>query len=217
MSRFLFPKWSNLALPTIIVVGAGAPLYAAVLVTYGFSPKTTDVGYEPQQPVPFSHKMHAGDLGIDCRYCHNTVEFSRHAAVPPTQTCMNCHVQIHKDSANIAPLKASYETGMPMEWTRVHDLPDYSYFDHSAHVNRGVSCVSCHGRVDRMETVSQQKPLSMGWCLECHRDPEPNLRPVERVTQLWWDGLKEQTPEEREALRELYNINPPERCSTCHR
>ncbi len=217
MSRFLFPRWSNLALPTIIVVGAGAPLYAATIVTYGFSPWTTDVGYQPTQPVPFSHKLHAGEMGFDCRYCHNTVERSAHAAIPPTQTCMNCHTQIHKDSPKIAPLKASFESGMPMQWRRIHDLPDYAYFNHSAHVNRGVGCVECHGRIDRMEVVSQQKPLSMGWCLECHRHPDENLRPLAEVTHLEFSAQKSQTPEQRAELKSLFKINPSENCSTCHR
>ena len=137
--RFTFPSWANLALPAIVIVGATAPLYFALVVAYGFSPQATDVGYMPEQPIPFSHRLHAGELGMDCRYCHNTVESTQHAAIPPTETCMNCHAQIHPESEGLQPLFESYETGMPIEWVRVHDLPQYSYFDHSAHVNRGVS------------------------------------------------------------------------------
>lgn len=217
MSRYIFPKWSNLLLPTIILVALTAPLYVVLMVAYGFSPKTTDVGYMPTQPVPFSHALHAGALGMDCRYCHNTVERSAHASVPPTQTCMNCHTQIHAASPKLAPVRESYESGLPVPWIRVHDLPDYSYFNHAAHVNRGVGCVSCHGRIDQMEIVAQSAPLSMGWCLECHRNPEPNLRPVSQITNLAWDQQVELTRDERLSLRELFNIHPSQNCSTCHR
>ena len=217
--HYIFPKWSNLLLPMMIIGGAIAPLYVVLVVAYGFSPRTTDVGFQPQQPVPFSHKLHAGDMGFDCRYCHNTVEFSNHAAIPPTQTCMNCHTQIHKDSPQIEPLLDSYITGMPMQWLRVHDLPDYVYFSHAAHVNRGVSCVSCHGRIDRMEIVTQQEMLSMGWCLECHRAPEQYLRDPDLVTQLNWgiDRSLEQMIEDGSLWREQNNLNPSQDCSTCHR
>ena len=125
MSRFVFPRWSNLLLPTIIVVGAVAPLYVVLVVAYGFSPKTTTAGYQPTQPLPFSHALHAGQLGMDCRYCHNSVERAAHAAIPATQTCMNCHTQVQKDSPKVYPLKQSYENGTPVEWIRVHYLPDY--------------------------------------------------------------------------------------------
>jgi len=217
--HYVFPKWSNLLLPTALGVGAVAPLYVVLVVAYGFSPRTTDVGYEPPQPVPYSHELHAGQLGIDCRYCHNTVEYAAKAAIPPTQTCMNCHTQIHKDSAKIQPLWQSYETGLPVEWVRVHDLPDYAYFNHAAHVQRGVSCVSCHGRVDRMEVVFQQERLSMGWCLECHRNPEPNLRDPGLVTDLGWtfEGNAAERLDHGAFWRELNRLNPSQDCSACHR
>ena len=215
--HYTFPRWSNLLLPGALVVGPVVPLYVVLVVAYGFSPKTTDVGYQPQQPVPFSHALHAGELGMDCRYCHNTVERAAHAAIPPTQTCMNCHTQILKESENIAPLLASYESGNPVLWNRVHDLPDYAYFSHSAHVTRGVSCVECHGRIDKMEVVYQHEPLSMGWCLDCHRNPTPNLRPVSEITNLAWNQELELTREERLKLKDTFNINPSENCSTCHR
>ena len=179
MSRFLFPRWSNALLPFVLVVGAVAPLYAVMFVAYGFSPKTLEAGYMPHQPVPYSHATHAGKLGMDCRYCHNTVERTGFAAVPATQTCMNCHTQIHRDSPKLEKVKQSYETGMPIEWVKVHKLADYAYFNHSAHINRGVGCVECHGRVDQMEEVYRVAPLSMGWCLECHRQPVDRLRPVD--------------------------------------
>lgn len=213
---FVFPKWTWVLRPGIAAAAVGGLIYSAVVVTFGFSPKATDVGYAPEQPVPYSHALHVGQLGIDCRYCHNTVEIAAHAAIPPTQTCMNCHSMIRKNSEKLTPVFTSYATGMPVEWIRVHDLPDYAYFNHSAHVRRGVGCVSCHGRVDTMEVVYQAEPLSMGWCLNCHRNPENHLRPVEFVTELDW------VPEEDQLvlgarLRETNNINPPVDCSTCHR
>jgi len=217
MSRFLFPRWSNLLLPTIILAALTIPLYAVFFVAYGFSPKTLEVGYQPKQPVPFSHALHAGELGMDCRYCHTSVEKAAHASVPPTQTCMNCHTQIRPQSPKLADVRESYETGLPVEWTRIHKLPDFAYFDHSAHVNRGIGCVSCHGRVDNMEVVYQKSPLSMGWCLECHRNPEINLRPTSEITNLAFDSATDQTAADREALKKKYHISPSEDCSTCHR
>ncbi len=217
MSRFLFPRWSNLLLPTIILAALTIPLYAVFFVAYGFSPKTLEVGYQPKQPVPFSHALHAGELGMDCRYCHTSVEKAAHASVPPTQTCMNCHTQIRPQSPKLADVRESYETGLPVEWTRIHKLPDFAYFDHSAHVNRGIGCVSCHGRIDNMEVVYQKSPLSMGWCLECHRNPEINLRPTSEITNLAFDSATDQTAADREALKKKYHISPSEDCSTCHR
>ncbi len=232
--HYVFPRWSNLLLPAALVVGAVAPVYAVFVVTYGFSPLTTDVGYRPVQPVPFSHELHAGQLGMDCRYCHNTVEYAAHAAIPPTRTCMNCHTQIHKDSPLLEPLRESYNTGVPVEWIRVHDLPGYVYVNHAAHVNRGVSCVSCHGRIDRMPVVQQHERLSMGWCLDCHRHPHAHLRDPALVTKLGWTftttpqgkdesdavfqtrlQLDEQAYHEQWA--EFNRINPSQDCSTCHR
>ncbi|MHC4809804.1 MAG: cytochrome c3 family protein [Planctomycetota bacterium] len=217
--HFVFPRWSNLLLPAALIVGLTAPLYVVLMVAYGFSPKTTDVGYQPTQPVPFSHEIHSGQLGIDCRYCHTSVEDASHSVIPPTQTCMNCHSQVHLESAKLAPVRESWATGEPVEWVRIHDLPDYAYFNHAAHVNRGVSCISCHGRVDRMEEVYQHEPLSMGWCLECHRNPEPHLRDPALVTDLSWsfDGTPEEERLYQSWWKELNQINPGEDCSTCHR
>jgi hypothetical protein len=213
---FVFPRWTWILRPGIAAAAVGGVLYATVVVTFGFSPRATDVGYAPEQPVPYSHALHVGQLGIDCRYCHNTVEQAAHAAIPPTQTCMNCHAVIRANSEKLIPVRESYATGMPVEWVRVHDLPDYVYFDHSAHVRRGVGCVSCHGRMDTMEVVSQVEPLSMGWCLDCHRNPERHLRPVEFVTRLDWVPEEDQLALGRR-LREERNINPRVDCNTCHR
>ena len=163
------------------------PAYVVVLLAYGASPRTTNVGYQPEQPVPYSHALHAGELGIDCRYCHNTVEVAAHAAVPPTQTCMNCHAKIRATSPKLLPVRESYATGMPVPWVRVHDLPDYVYFNHSAHVRRGVGCVECHGRVDKMEVVYPGRTAS-AWAgaSTATATRSAHLRPPEMVTKMDW-------------------------------
>lgn len=189
-------------------------LYATLVVTFGFSPYYRDVGHQPVQPVPFSHKLHAGDLGMDCRYCHQSVERQPFAAVPATETCMACHSTIRTTSDKLEVVRDSWENNKPIAWMKVHDIADYAYFNHNAHVSKGVGCVSCHGRVDQMEVVHQVKPLSMGWCLECHRAPEANLRPLDKITQMDWT---QKSPAEGEALRKLHNVNPQQACSTCHR
>ena len=212
----ILPPWAN----RIPLIGAVSGLVATVLavgfVWYFFSPWYTDVGYRPVQPVPYSHKLHAGDLGIDCRYCHASVEVSPVANVPPTAVCMNCHKTVKRDSPLLQPIRDSATTGHPMRWVRVHKLPDYAYFSHQVHVAAGVGCVSCHGRVDEMEEVMQMQPLSMSWCLDCHRDPGPNRRPVSEVTNMKWTP-----PRDRAALaaklQEERPVNPPVDCSGCHR
>ena len=227
MDRFQFPAWVNTFVPVIGIFVVSTTLYAIAVGSYGTSPTTTNVGYSPQQPVPFSHKLHVGQLKMDCRYCHTTADKAAHAAIPSTQTCVNCHSAanpdgsiansaIHTNSDKLLGVRESQASGEPIEWVRVHDLPDYVYFDHSVHVNRGVSCVSCHGRVDKMDEVYQAEPLSMSWCLDCHRNPEPHLRPQEFITQLDWEPAGD--PEELGTLiREELNIHPSTNCSTCHR
>ena len=182
---------------------------------YYASPKYTDVGYQPEQPIDYSHKFHVGTLGLDCRYCHSFVEESHEANIPSTSVCMNCHSNIRKESEDLSLLKESYEEETPIEWVKVHMLPDYAYFDHSVHVNAGVGCVSCHGRVDQMEVVSQTEPLSMSWCLDCHRNPDKHLRPVSEVTNMAWD-----LPSDENWIKEfknIHSISPPQDCSACHR
>ncbi len=221
MNTPIFPKWTNLLRPAVGIVAATLPIYLAVLINYGFSPRTTDVGYQPIQPVPYSHALHAGELGIDCRYCHNTVDVAADAAIPPTQTCWNCHHTqgIRADSVLLEPIRQSQASGMPVLWTRVHDLPDYAYFNHSSHVNAGVGCKSCHGRVDKMAVVYQHEPLSMAWCLDCHRNPAPHLRPESvPVTDMLWEAGQE-SPETQKQLMTDRKINTTilQDCSTCHR
>lgn len=218
MTPFVFPRWANKTRSLAGVLLGAAPLYLTGLIWYGASPKTTDVGYEPRQPVPYSHALHVGELGLDCRYCHNTVEQAAHAAIPATDTCMNCHARVWTKSDNLLAVRESQASGQPIEWVKVHDLPDYVYFNHSAHVTRGVGCVSCHGRVDQMEEVYQVQPLSMSWCLQCHRQPEANLRPPEEVTNMNWTPPGGADPiEYGKMLREQNNLHPPTDCSTCHR
>ncbi|HSR69633.1 MAG TPA: cytochrome c3 family protein [Acidobacteriota bacterium] len=204
---------------------AGAVATAVMAVAVGggmwyfFSPEYTDVGYAPVQPVPYSHELHAGQLDIDCRYCHASVEKSAAAVIPPTQTCMNCHQLVLRDSPNLAPIVESSTSKRRMRWVRIHDLPEYAYFDHSSHVNQGVGCASCHGRIDQMVVVRQVEPLSMAWCLDCHRNPGPHLRPLEEVTNMNWTPSPD--PAQRQAFIESAmaqrNINPPVDCSGCHR
>jgi hypothetical protein len=213
----VFPRYTNTlsrvtAVAAIVLVFAGLWLWSRVQR----SPYTTDVRIAKTQPVPFSHKHHAGDMGIDCRYCHTSVEKSAFAGIPPTETCMNCHRQIWSDSPMLEPVRESYRTGTPIEWVRVHDLPDFVYFNHSIHVDKGIGCVSCHGRVDRMPLTWSVEVLTMGWCLDCHRHPEPHLRPPNAVFDMNWQ------PETREALAgdslaAAQHVQTLQSCSYCHR
>lgn len=212
----IFPERSN-RVPLYLVAGvmAGGAVVAA-LVWYYFSPEYTDVGYRPEQPVAYSHRLHAGDLGLDCRYCHVGVESSPVASVPPTNVCMNCHQLVGRDLESLEPVRASAAEERPIRWVRVHDLPDYSYFDHSLHLQAGIGCSSCHGDVASMEVVTQVKPLSMAWCLECHRDPAPHVRPYDQITNTEWIP----PPDQRqigEQLIEERGIQAPEDCTACHR
>lgn len=219
----LFPRSAN-AFPTLTLLGAlGGGALVVLLGWYYLSPEFYEVGYQPEQPVPYSHALHVSQLGMDCRYCHNHVEQSAHANIPSTQTCMNCHGQIKTKSAKLLPVRESWATGEPVQWVKVHHLPDYARFSHAAHVNVGVGCETCHGRVDQMEVVYQAEPLSMGWCLECHREPENYLRPVELVTEMGYDAEAREDAEVRRA-RIVANENrieaeaiiPPQNCSACH-
>ena len=213
--QFIFPKWTN-KIPTAVALGGPVFLIGLVcFVWYFFSPKWTDVGYRPTQPVPFSHKVHAGNLGMDCRYCHSTIERSAFAAVPPTQTCMGCHSIVRKDSPKLTKVRQSWSSGKPIEWINIHQLPEYARFDHSMHLSSGVGCVSCHGRIDQMEVVEQKEPLSMGWCLDCHRNPTPNLRPKSEVTNMSYDPLKAGYNPLSDPHR-TRGVNPPLHCSACH-
>ncbi len=208
----IFPRSLNY-LPLIAALGVavgGAGVTGGIW--YYFSPKNTQTGYAPEQPIHYSHKLHAGDLGIDCRYCHANIERSQEAMIPPTQACMGCHAVVKKDSPKLAALRDSWSSGKPVEWVRVHRVADYVYFDHSVHLAAGVGCVTCHGRIDQMEVVRQDQPLNMAWCLECHRNPNPNLRPKDQITNMTWKP----SAEEATQLASV-KLHGPQYCSGCHR
>ena len=208
----IFPRSLNY-LPLVAAVGV-AVLGGGITtgIWYYFSPKNTQIGYAPEQPVPYSHKLHAGELGIDCRYCHANIERSQEAMIPPTQACMGCHAIVKKDSPKLAALRASWNGDRPVEWVRVHRVADYVYFDHSVHLAASVGCVTCHGRIDQMDVVRQDKPLNMAWCIECHRNPGPNLRPKDQITNMTWTPSADEAAQYAEAT-----LRGPEHCSGCHR
>ena len=180
------------------------------------SPYVTREGEVRAQPVPFSHKHHVAGLGIDCRYCHVSVEDSASAGIPPTKTCMSCHSQVWTEAELLASVRESYRTGESIPWTRVHDLPDFAYFDHSIHVKKGIGCTTCHGAVDQMPLMWAESTLNMEWCLECHRRPELFVRPKDRVFDVDWEAPPNQAELGRE-LVERYHIESMTNCSTCHR
>jgi hypothetical protein len=213
----VFPRYMNTVSRVTALSAVGLALLALWL--WGRiqrSPYTSDVRIAKTQPVPFSHEHHVSGIGIDCRYCHTSVEQASFAGIPPTATCMNCHRQIWSDAPILEPVRESFRTGKAIEWIRVHDLPDFAYFDHSIHVQRGVGCKSCHGVVDKMPLMWQAQPLTMGWCLDCHRDPSPHLRPKDQVFNMAWTPPLDQ-PERGKALIETGSIHPPQSCSGCHR
>jgi formate-dependent nitrite reductase cytochrome c552 subunit len=213
----IFPKWTNQlpwkVLVAVLLAGTGV----TVGVTYYFTPKYTRVGYQPVQPVPFSHAVHADQLGLDCRYCHNGVEKSWYSNVPSASTCMNCHNQVLKEDAKFLMLADSVTNNQPVAWAQVHKVPDYVYFNHSVHVNRGISCVKCHGEVNRMDEVRHEKPLSMAFCLECHRNPEQQIRHLEDVYNLSKEIDPETQLEMGARLVHDWKVMPSQNCSTCHR
>jgi len=212
----IFSKSSDLILKVagaLIGLGAVSGIAAFAYLSY---PTVIDTGYQPEQPVAYSHKLHAGELGMNCLYCHSTVNRGAFAAIPGTETCMGCHSQVRPSSPRLEKVRSSYQTGEPIHWVKIHDLPDYVFFNHQAHVTSGVSCVSCHGRVDQMVEVKQEKPLNMAWCLDCHRNPAPNIRPAELVTQLDWVPDRDPAEIGREIIAKK-KLDPPTNCSGCHR
>jgi len=216
----IFPKSAN-ALPLqivifLLVLGG----VAAAGITYYATPAYLRVGYQPVQPVPFDHSLHAGQLGMDCRYCHASVEKSATSSVPTAQTCMNCHTAIKPASPLLEVVRESYKTGDPVPWVKIHQTPDYVYFNHSVHVNRGVSCVECHGKVNEMIAVYHAMPHSMSWCLDCHRNPAARVRDPKDVFNLDSARLVDQGPEGTRKAQEFVDhakLMPPTSCSGCHR
>jgi formate-dependent nitrite reductase cytochrome c552 subunit len=219
----IFPKWTN-QLPVKIIVGAILAATTGVAgVWYYFTPKYTRVGYQPIQPVPFSHAVHAGQLGVDCRYCHNDVEQSWYSNIPAAETCMKCHNQVLPNDPRLAVVRESAATGEPIPWVQIHKTPDYVYFNHSVHVNRGVSCVECHGQIDQMDEVYHAKPFSMTFCLDCHRNPAAKLRPPDKITDLTWkwsddpEAAAKAQKENGSKFVTDWKVESMENCSACHR
>ena len=216
MAQIFHPSTNTLSRLSIF----GAVFVLAALLwlfaTIERSPYLTQADVVRQQPVPFSHKHHVNGLGIDCRYCHTTVEESAFAGIPSTKTCMTCHSQIWADSPMLEPVRASFRTDTSIPWTRVNDLPDFVYFDHSIHVNKGIGCVTCHGRVDHMPLTWRAYPLTMTWCLECHRAPERFVRPQAQVFRMDWEPPLHRMALGQQLVRERH-IHPGTSCSTCHR
>lgn len=211
----IFPRKANI-LPHLSLAGALAGgIFAIFFVWYYFSPEYTDVGYAPEQPVEYSHRLHVGELGLDCQYCHTNVKDASHSNVPATQTCMNCHSQIRTESLKLLPVRESWATGQSIEWIKVHKLPDYARFSHAVHTNNGVGCESCHGRIDQMEVVFQSEPLSMGWCLECHNSPEQYIRPNSEITTMGYEHPDDFVQQNLQRI-EAEDIQPPVNCSACH-
>jgi len=217
MSQVFHPAANSIARISIV---AGALLAATVAgLVFFVLPRSSYVTRQNEareQPVPFYHAHHVGSMGIDCRYCHTSVNKSAVAGVPPTKTCMNCHSQIWSHSPTLEPVRESWRTGQPIDWVKVHDLPDFVYFNHSVHVNNGVGCSTCHGRVDEMPFVRQEQSLLMEWCLECHRQPEKFLRPKSEVYNIAYEAPSDQLELGRRLVKE-YDIKPQVTCSTCHR
>jgi hypothetical protein len=219
MAQIFRPTTNTLARFSIV---AGGALVVVLLLAVGgivISPYMTGVGVARRQPVPFSHKHHVGDDGIDCRYCHAAVEESAFAGMPPTKTCMNCHTQIWADSPMLEPVRESWRTGRSLEWVRVHKLADFVYFNHSIHVNKGVGCSTCHGRVDQMPLIAKANSLYMEWCLECHRAPERFVRPREYVFSMEYQPPEDQLSLGRKLVKEyrMQSTADLTSCSTCHR
>lgn len=187
-----------------------------ILYVLSESQYMTQVNVVREQPVAFSHEHHVTGLGIDCRFCHTSVEDSSFAGIPPTETCMECHSIIWNDSPKLEPVRASFRTGEPLKWTRVHDVPDYVYFNHSIHVAKGVGCATCHGPVQKMPLMYRSHSLYMKWCLECHRNPEKFVRPREEVFNMNWTPPAD-NPHLGESLVEAYDIQKLTNCSVCHR
>jgi hypothetical protein len=232
MAQIFHRSANTLARASILGVVLLLSTVGAAVLKLQRSPYVTTQHIAPEQPIPFSHQHHAAGLGLDCRYCHTSVEDSSFAGIPPTKTCMNCHAQIWTNAPMLAPVRFSFSSGQSLQWTRVHDLPDFVYFNHSIHINKGVGCYSCHGQVDAMPLMYQENTLQMEWCLDCHHEPEKYLRPREQVFNMQYqqptnehavelDGKSYTSQFELgKALRQKYHLRTTQditSCSTCHR
>jgi hypothetical protein len=216
MSPLFRPRHNTLAQISLFLVAAGAAGVPLGLMLYARTPLARGMQDPVEQPVQFDHRHHTKDEGIDCRYCHNTVDRSPAAGIPQTQLCLNCHSQVWNKSPILEPIRQSFINNTPIKWNRVYQVPEFVYFNHSIHVNKGVGCISCHGKVGEMAAIEKATPLTMSWCLECHRRPEANLRPVDEITNPNWkpDG----DPEEVGRLLAVKNnVHTRTSCTTCHR
>jgi len=219
MSALFKPRWNFLARISVVLVAGGAAGTLLALWGYWRTPYGQQLQEEIAQPVMFDHRHHVVDDLVDCRYCHFNVERGASAGIPSTEMCLNCHSQIWNKSPKLEPVRRSYFTGKPIEWVRVHEVPDFVYFNHSIHVGKGVGCVTCHGRVDEMPAVTKVASLQMSWCLDCHRNPAPNLRPPDQIASMTWAPPAD--PVERGALSaelmKKYDVHSRVSCTTCHR
>jgi len=206
--------WLRLSMLAFFALMSGALVGAIGIARSAY---VTSTDQAPHQPVPFSHRHHAGELGIDCRYCHADVEKGPKAGLPPTATCMTCHSQIWTNAAMLAPIRNSLVNHTPIRWTRVAKLPDYVFFRHDVHIAKGVGCVSCHGRIDTMPLTYRAKAFTMEFCLDCHRDPIPHLRPADRITDITWQPAKGDTRSNEIAVHADIRVGELTHCYVCHR
>lgn len=216
MSQIFSRSANAIAKSSIFALLAAGGLVTWILFVIMRSDYVTAANEYVEQPVQFSHAHHVGGVGLDCRYCHTSVENSSFAGIPPVKTCMNCHTQLFADQAYLEPIRASFRTGQPINWVRVHNLPDYVYFNHSVHIKKGVGCETCHGRVDQMPLMYQQSSLQMEWCLNCHRDPSQFVRPREAVFTMGYEPEEPQSTLGPKLVQE-YGIQSLTNCSICHR
>ena len=216
MSQIFHPSANTLARVSLVGALLVAALLGYILLAINRSDYVTGIGMPVEQPIPFSHKHHISDAGVDCRYCHTSVENSAFAGIPSTETCMSCHSQLFADSPMLEPVRASFRSDQSIQWTRVHNLPDYVYFNHSIHIHKGIGCSTCHGRVDQMPLMWREKSLQMEWCLECHRSPERFVRPRDQIYNMEWAAPGNQLELGQRLVAE-YKIQKLTDCYTCHR
>lgn len=216
MSALFSPRSNAVFRLVLAILVAGAAGTVGALMVFPRIPAGTGQAEQVGQPVQFDHRHHVQDDLIDCRYCHTTVDKAASAGIPTTELCLNCHSQVWNKSPLLDLVRASWFSNRPIEWVRVHRVPDFVYFNHAIHVNKGVGCVECHGRVDLMPAIEQVAPLTMGWCLDCHRDPNPRLRPLEEITNMTWQPEGDRVALGKE-LAKRYDVKPRTSCYTCHR
>lgn len=216
MAQIFPPSFNTISRLSILGIIGFAIAVASGWALFLDSPYVTEVGVPIQQPIQFSHQHHVRGIGIDCRYCHTSEEHSNFAGIPPIHTCMTCHSQIWSDSPYLLPVRQSFATGIPIHWVRVHDLPDFVYFDHSIHIQKGIGCYSCHGPVDQMPLIWKAQNLHMRWCLSCHEEPEKFVRPRAEVFSMKWKAPQDQERLGRQLVKQ-YGIQKKTNCTTCHR